>query len=219
MNFDLPEFDLPREQASFVFNIPVGPFAFIIEGGLDANVSLDVGYSTFGVQQNQPAFLDGFYLGTPNGPLAQLEADLLADFGINYPGVRASIGGGLDGGLRLFLDDNDEPLGGGDPTAIQSDGLTHIGDLGFPCIFDPFEGELGAGLRVTFKIGLKPFEWKKVITIAEATIADFSIGCEAHGGAEVELEEVGLAVLGPVEGVPAGELRLSVGDDAANSPA
>ena len=106
VQFNLPELALDRDIASFFFSIPIGPFAFVLEGGFGAAFNINVGYSTDGFLQNGDlggAILDGLYLAPPTGPngellpVAEFSADLSAGFGISVPGLRVTIDGGFLG--------------------------------------------------------------------------------------------------------------------------
>ncbi|MFN3263254.1 MAG: Ig-like domain-containing protein [Pikeienuella sp.] len=216
VEFILPEFGLDREQASFFFSIPVGPFAAVIEGGFQADFRIGAGISTRGLINGSANPADSLYLTTPMDgmggrlPLAAFVADLGAGFGVSVPGLRVTVDGGILGEISAGLGDvNDENPG---------DGLTHVDSLALPCLFDELTGALDAGLRLTFSIGIRPFEWKRVVSIAEVEIANFAVNCStAHGRDIPVIDDGGLATIGgPGTGVPEGELRLNMGEDRAD---
>ena len=230
VEFELPEFGLDRDNASFEFSIPIGPFAFVLEGGFGAAFNICVGYSTNGFlnaiesgEFDLVSFAEGFYLAPPDapadaepedmndgfGPVAKFTADLSAGFGISVPGLRITIDGGFTGQVNAFIADSTD--------GTPDDGLSHIGALELPCIFNPITASIGAGVKLTFQVGVSIFSWKFVLSIAEVTIANFELGCGGpHGTDTPELVDIGLATAGPEGGVPDGILRLNVGDDAEN---
>lgn len=212
VEFILPEFGLDREQASFEITIPVGPFAAVIEGGFEATFRIGAGISTNGLL-SEGGIGDSIYLTTARDdddnllPLAEFDATLGAGFGIRVPGVRVTVGGGILGEIDAFLGDND---GNG------LDGMSHVAEGLFPCLFDPLTGALSAGLNFTFAVGIRPLEYKRTISFAEIRIVDFSISCsELENHIEPIVEDGGLATL-----VSATQLELNVGDrsDLRNVP-
>lgn len=212
VEFILPEFGLDREQASFEITIPVGPFAAVIEGGFEATFRIGAGVSTNGLLQ-EGGFGNSIYLTTARDdddnllPLAEFDATLGAGFGVRVPGVRVTVGGGILGEIDAFLGDND---------GNNLDGMSHVGEGLFPCLFDPLTGALSAGLNFTFAVGIRPLEFKRTISFAEIRIVDFSISCsELDNHIEPIVEDGGLATL-----VSATQLELNAGDrsDLRNVP-
>ncbi len=204
IEFILPEFGLEREQASFEIAIPVGPFAAVIEGGFDATFRIGAGISTNGLLSGE-ALGDSLYLTTSvdmNGApraLAEFNASLAAGFGVKVPGVRVTVGGGILGEIDVFLGDND---------GVPDDGMSHVADVAFPCIFDPLTGALTAGLNLTFAVGIRPLEFRRTVSFAEIRIVDFSVSCsDRDNHIEPIVDESGLAAL-----LAGDRLVLNVGD-------
>ncbi|WP_146347833.1 Ig-like domain-containing protein [Phaeobacter marinintestinus] len=207
IEFILPEFGLDREQASFEITIPVGPFAAVIEGGFDATFRIGMGISTNGLLQGGELG-DSLYLTTTRDEddnlqaLAEFNASLAAGFGVSVPGVRVTVGGGILGEIDAFLSDND---------GVSGDGMSHVSDNLFPCLFDPLTGALSAGLNFTFAVGIRPLEWKRTVSVAEIQIVDFSISCsELDNHVEPIVDDSGLASL-----VGASQLVLNSGSRAS----
>ncbi len=94
----------------------------------------------------------------------------------------------------------------------KKDGKLYYTDFD-ECLINPLEGKLTAELAAFIKLGWGPFSWTRHFKIADATLFDYSFGCD---GAD-EDEMGGLATLGPATyanhpPVPADVLELNVGD-------
>jgi Ca2+-binding RTX toxin-like protein len=129
-------------------------------------------------------------------PAGFVYAEVHAGAGVSLLGSGAFLEGGLLGSVYAFF----------------PNGKLRYSDVAGGCIFDPMEGQIGMDLsaRITIDFGL--FEWTKRFTIAEVTLADFTVDCvEATGEPDVQ----GLAQPDP-NLVTGPNLRLNVGPNAGS---
>ncbi len=206
------QYDLPALQFGAYYEkfFPVvGPIGAVLAGRVDGRIDFGIGYDTSGLAENGLSDFDkGFYVTTNEWsqglnlwePIAQLKAGIIAGAALSIGVGSAGVTGGIFSESDAYLNDSD------------MNGKLYFTDFD-ECLIDPLKGKLTAELSAFIKLGWGPFSWTRHFKIADATLFDYSFGCD---GAD-ENEMGGLATLGPATysdhpAVPADVLELNVGD-------
>ncbi len=203
------QYDLPALQFGAYYEkfFPVvGPIGAVLAGRVDGRIDFGIGYDTSGLASgNLSDFEKGFYVTTNEWseglnlwePIATLKAGIIAGAALSIGVGSAGVTGGIFSETDAYLNDSDR------------NGKLYYTDFD-ECLINPLEGKLTAELSAFIKLGWGPFSWTRHFKIADATLFDYSFGCD---GAD-EDEMGGLATLGPSGSVPATTLELNVGDRA-----
>jgi Ca2+-binding RTX toxin-like protein len=170
---DLFRFDVPELgfQTGFEVYFPIlGPLGVNLAGELGAGIDITLGYSTRSnwVNDNDWNSLNGFWIGPdePNEPVANIFAGLDGFATIDAIFVSFGVGGGVNAGIGLFLNN-------------ANDGKVYLDKFNPSCIFEPISGSLAASLSAFIKIGFGPFGYKKRFNLAKKTLLSFEINCNS----------------------------------------
>jgi Ca2+-binding RTX toxin-like protein len=213
---DLVKFDVPPLNFDPHFGgfFPVlGPLGFLLEGGVKANLDVDIGYDTYGLSIDKFEFGDGFFVTTkpsasttdpwanpkalPFLPAASLAVELTGGAGVGFLGSSLTVNANFGFGLFAYF----EAASGAD-----ADGKFRPVVDGFDCIFDPVGGLATISVNVTLELDFGIFSVKKNIPLAEATLADFDVFTCPPPSVVATSDAPGLATELP------DQLRLNVGD-------
>lgn len=191
--FDTPTLDIKAQLDEF-FPI-LGPLGVELKGTVDSNdtlgefkAHLDMGYDTAGLVQFATTdhfnpsdvgdLFNGFYvIDDPAKTYAEADLGIGAYASLNIIVASAGVGGGINGDVKLTVND---------PTPV--DGKLRIPDIVTDlkmsplCLFD-IMGTITASLDAYVKVGFDtPFGfvgWEKDFTLASVTLLDFSAGCNS----------------------------------------
>ncbi len=223
--------DLFEFRASAVLNAEsklAAPLGFgldvIVEGNIDVDSYVQIGFDTFGLRKflqrgldtgtfDGIDLLDGLFISRDTR--IHLDGGFAAGVGVSYVAFEGSVTGGVWGGLHLDMPDesflnstknifDDDPSNDyvdGDPSKIRP-----FSELN-KCLF-AVDGNLNAGLEAKIKVGVDflsvDFEWK----IAEVEIFSFDVNCVPNPFHQDAPQLASLA--------PDGTLTLYVGPQAIN---
>ncbi|HEV8608216.1 MAG TPA: right-handed parallel beta-helix repeat-containing protein, partial [Tepidisphaeraceae bacterium] len=225
-------FGLPELNINYDFNefFPIlGPLGVRIQGHFAAHSKLFFGYDTYGIEKwaaggfnagDADQIFDGFFVSDtaspdgsgPDTPELTVDASFQAHAELNLVVFSAGVGGGIFATIHFNLHDPNttpqQPFGDG---KIRVSEIIQDFQLGPQCIVD-VDGKMTAALDAYVKVGVDiPFVgfvgWEETYTIAEATLLDFSYGCQGNPNDPDP-------ILATVQGD--GTLRLNMGPYAAD---
>jgi Ca2+-binding RTX toxin-like protein len=144
--------------------------------GYDAGLNLLMGFDTQGLRQfadgdfaDPEKLLEGFYISDNvdqagvDHPEAYVNANFSAGPGLKVPGFKISLEGGIQGGVKL--DVNDE----------NKDNKFRLSEAE-GCFLEA-EGKIESTLDVRLKVGYGLFSFTKRIPVAKGTLLSFEAGC------------------------------------------
>jgi Ca2+-binding RTX toxin-like protein len=209
----LIEYDVPELSYTASYNqfFPIlGPLGISFGGEFSTLIDINFGYDTRGIAEGA-GFERGFYFNTD-----QLDAPILVGDEFAYYEPAGTVGAGINAAAAVNVGIAEIAVGGGllaglaayFPSA-DTDGKLRLADV-VHCLFDPITGEFGAEVFVRFTVGFGPFSFTRKIDIADVTLATFMFGCPPPQTDP----EMGLATLGPDQGLPGGVLALNAGTRA-----
>lgn len=176
VTYDVPAVGFSVGAGGF-FNV-LGPLGFELTGELRGNLDVILGYDTQGLIDGD--LFNGVFLTTaatdattpfgseenPLGlaflPVGAFDTELGGGVGVGALGSSITVGADFRFGLYGYFE------------AADTDGKFRPGE-GFSCILSPVGGVSTASLNVKIKIGFGPFGISKKLSLADATLADFTL--------------------------------------------